>query len=821
MLIQGQFYINRVFIFRLLTYFVVFSLIGLSAYSQTGKVQGVVQNEEERPIEKATISLKGDPQVSSTNAEGQFEILNIQAGTHILIFDCIGFAKKEISVEVKANETVSLNLKMKAHVQELEEVVVTGVRTKNGIGNLEEEVGNVIYSGKKNEVLVLDSLDANKAQNNPRQILGRIPGMNFSETEGAGFPSNGFGLRGLNPTQSIEMNTRQNGYNITSDIYGYNEAYYNPAMEAVQRIEIVRGAASLQFGPQFGGVVNFIMKDAPKEKSFEYTTQQTVGSFNLFNSFHSIAGTKNKWSYYAYGQYKGTDGWRPNSGYKSFTGYGKIAYQASERLKIGLEYSILRNRIQMPGGLTDEAYQADSRQSWRARNWLNSPWNIVTGTIQYKLTDQTSVSFKSTYLNSQRNLVWRNEDGGPGERDTIDPATNQYIPREVQRESFASTTNELRVLSKYSLLGMNNTVAVGLRYFYGSMARRGGGPGSTGSDFDMNLYGGDYEYALNFTTTNLAPFIEALFRPTSKLSITPGFRFEYIASTANGYITDGAVVKTDLSRKRYIPLFGIGTQYKVTRTTNIYANVSQAYRPMDYSALTPIGVTSKIDPNLKDASGYNADLGWRGNVSDILNFDLGVFYMQYDKRIGIVTMIDPVTNLPYTLRTNTGNSVSKGIETYIEINPLHFFTEKSRFGNISLFNSFAYIDARYTSGSVGENGESFVGNQVEYAPNAINRLGLTYSLKKFSITYQWSYVSKSYGDANNTESSPNAIVGVIPSYQVMDISATYKIANYNIKAGINNLTGARYFTKRTDEYPGPGIIPAANQSFYVSLGAKF
>ena len=266
-------------------------------FAQTGSIRGKILNEENGPIEKVVIRLQDDPQVSSSNAAGEFEILNLTPGKHRLSIQCIGYQNVQLNVAVKANEVVELLVPLHSIVKEVDEVVVSGMRSKNGIGNLGEEAGTIIYSGKKNEVLVLDSLDANKAQNNPRQILGRIPGMNFSETEGSGFPSNGFGLRGLNPTQSIEMNTRQNGYNITSDIYGYNEAYYNPAMEAVQRIEIVRGASSLQFGPQFGGVVNFVMKDAPKDKKLEYTTQQTVGSFNLFNSFHSLAGTKNKWSY--------------------------------------------------------------------------------------------------------------------------------------------------------------------------------------------------------------------------------------------------------------------------------------------------------------------------------------------------------------------------------------------------------------------------------------------------------------------------------------------------------------------------------------------
>src|SRR5580765_6306496 len=136
--------------------------------------------------------------------------------------------------------------------QSLQEVIVTGFKTVRGTGHMPEYRNGIIYAGKKNEVIIVDSLDANKALNNTRQILGRIPGLNIVETETGGFTANGIATRGLNPTQNIEMNTRQNGYNISADVYGYNESYYLPPMEAVSRIEMVRGAASLQFGSQFG-----------------------------------------------------------------------------------------------------------------------------------------------------------------------------------------------------------------------------------------------------------------------------------------------------------------------------------------------------------------------------------------------------------------------------------------------------------------------------------------------------------------------------------------------------------------------------------------
>ncbi len=163
----------------------------------------------------------------------------------------------------------------------LKEIIINGIKTFKGTGHMPEVKDGIVYAGKKNEVIVVDSLDANKAINNTRQILGRIPGLNIVETETGGFTANGIATRGLNPTQSIEMNTRQNGYNISGDVYGYNESYYLPPMEAVSRIEMVRGAASLQFGPQFGGMVNYVLNEAPKNKPIEFYTSQTGGSFGL------------------------------------------------------------------------------------------------------------------------------------------------------------------------------------------------------------------------------------------------------------------------------------------------------------------------------------------------------------------------------------------------------------------------------------------------------------------------------------------------------------------------------------------------------------
>jgi Fe(3+) dicitrate transport protein len=698
----------------------------------------------------------------------------------------------------------------------LGEVQISGVHVTRGMGYLSEVHDGIICSGKKTEILLPDSMDANTALNNPRQVLGRVPGANYSETEGGGFPSNGVGFRGLNPTQSIETNTRQNGYNVSADLYGYPESYYLPPLEAVERIEIIRGASSLQFGPQFGGMINYITRSGPRDKAFEFTTEQTGGSFGMFNSFNSVGGTVKKWNYYAYVQARTMDGWRPNSDLKQILGFAKLEWNPSKVCSLGIEYSALRNRIHMPGGLSDEQFAAGSSQSFRSRNWLTSPWNIIALTGSWKISDALQLSLKSALNISQRSLVWKNEDGGPERPDSISPLTHTYVQREVQREGFVSSTTELRALYNYRLAGASHTLAGGIRFFSGSMTRQGGGPGSTGSDFDLNLYGGTYQYDLRFQTTNLAAFVENTFHIGERFSITPGLRYEYLRSVANGYVTDpdlNAIVTTSRSQDRYIPLAGTGLQLKTSGTTNIYANISQAYRPTDYSNQTPVGVSSRIDPNLKDASGYNSDLGWRGSYRNFLNFDVGGFYMAYNNRIGIVTLTDP-NGTPYTYRTNVANSIHQGLESYLEANIFHVLAVPARYGSLSLFNSFAYIDAQYQGGQ-------FDGNRVEFAPKEIERAGITYSLKKCSTTFQVSYTSSCFADANNTVYSVNANVGTIPAYEVLDWSFTIRLKKFHLKFGINNLADSGYFTLRTDEYPGPGIIPSAGRSFYAGLGATF
>lgn len=786
-------------------------LVSLAVHAQSGNIRGHVKDYTGNPLSDAYIFLDSTSFGSISDGKGEFFIRNIAAGSYIIRFSAVGFEGQSRQVTVRANETAVVDFQIAEKISVLHEIEISGIRSITGMGYLDEVHGAAIYSGKKTEVLLLDSLDANTAQNNPRQVLGRVPGANYSETDGNGFPSNGIAFRGLNPSQSIETNTRQNGYNITADLYGYPESYYLPPLEAVERIEVIRGASSLQYGPQFGGVINYILEKGNPGKPFEFTTQQTYGSFGMLNTFNAVGGQVGKVNYYAFGQFQTARGWRPNSDFRKFSGFARIEYSATDKIKVGLEYTILRNRIHMAGGLTDSTFRADSRASMRTRNWITSPWNVLTATLDYSISPTAVLAVKSSFNSSSRALVWRNEDGGPQAADEIDPATGEYVSREVESNGFKSNTTEVRFLKHYAIGGLQHSMASGVRFFSGQFKKQGGGEGTTGSDFDLSLVEPGYEKDFDFTTQNIAPFIENTFRFGDNISITPGLRYEYIRSTIKGYKPNAAkdgLMQTDASTTRNILLMGLGAQFRTSSSTNIYANWSQAYKPINYSSLVPLGSIASVDPDLKDSKGYNVDFGFRGSVSNYLNFDVGVFFLRYNDRIGVIETAEG----PF--RTNVADSENKGVESYVEFSPTKAFTAPGGF-DFSFFNSLALVEAKYTSGD-------FAGKYVEYAPRVINRSGATARLSDFSTTFLVSATSKSFGDASNAVTgSEDAVAGLVPAYTVLDWSLTYRHKDYNLKFGVNNLADKRYFTMRTDEYPGPGIIPSTGRSFYIGVGAKF
>ena len=701
----------------------------------------------------------------------------------------------------------------------LEEITVVGRGSKSDYQQMPEVVGTSIYAGKKNALIVLDNVQGNVVNNTMRQVLAKVPGIHVWESDPSGIQI-GIAARGLSPNRSWEFNVRQNGYDIAADPFGYPEAYYNPQLQAVQRIEIVRGAGSLQYGPQFGGLVNYILRNGSEiNKKFEFETQQTVGSNGLFNSYNAIGGKTEKVHYYSFFDHRNGNGWRENSRFFTNAGFGTVTYYLTPKFSLSAEVMHSHIRSQQPGGLTDAQVEQDAQQSFRSRNWFDIKWTTPALIANYKISEKARWNTKLFATIGDRSSVGFLQ--SITTKDSINAATRDYNNREVLIDHYRNYGLESRVITDYTLGAMNNTFSGGIRLYTGTTHRRSSSKGTTGTNYDLKIDGA-YSRDIEFDSKNAAAFVENIFRLSEKVLLIPGIRYEWLEGAASGInntVNGVPQYLQNVERSRSFLLAGVGAEFHLSKNTEVYANYTQAYRPIQFANLQAPPTTDVVDPDLKDAKGYNIDLGYRGKVKNYLQFDVSGYYLQYNNRVGTVTVSNTGgTPATYRLITNVGASTSKGFEGYAEFNPVRAFTTSTK-TDLIVFGSYGYTNATYG----GDHKDAATkGKKVENAPMNIFRGGISAGYKGFLVTGQLSYVGETFSDANNTVApSANGNTGLIPSYTVTDLTATYKFSKgLNIKAGINNLTDERYFTRRAGGYPGPGALPADGRTFFVSIGAK-
>lgn len=199
--------------------------------------------------------------------------------------------------------------------------------------------------------------------------------------------------------------------------------------------------------------------------------------------------------------------------------------------------------------------------------------------------------------------------------------------------------------------------------------------------------------------------------------------------------------------------------------------------------------------------------------------------MYYGNRVGQLTLQN-ASSQNYLYTTNVGDARSVGVEAYISFSFAKLVLPgiQDHFYRLKLFNSFSFTHARYINGEINKNGTnvSLKNNRLENVPEITNRTGLIWQQKTMVAQLLYTYVGKSYSDANNTIFNPSGATGIVPSYQLIDLSINWRfLKHYALSAGINNALNKKYFTRRINMYPGPGILPADGRSYYVSVGCSF
>jgi len=463
----------------------------------------------------------------------------------------------------------------------------------------------------------------------------------------------------------------------------------------------------------------------------------------------------------------------------------------------------------------------DPLQSNRTRNWFKVNWFLYNLKLNYHKSEKEKHTLSIFGLDAERFAL--------GYRSNRVAQADPMLERDLIQGEFNNIGIEYKILLNRRIKNIKTANLLGFKFYKSSNTSRQG-PGSNEVVPDFNFYSNIFPYykyqsSYIYPNLNLALFTENIIYLNKKISITPGIRFEKIETKSNGnYISilvDGAnnpITNTTIyqktNNKRDFFLFGLGLSYKTKKTLEYYSNISQNYRSVTFADISIFNPAYIINPNIEDEKGYTVDLGIRGNINNQISYDMNIFYLLYEQRIGLIQKVQNDGNIK-SERGNIGDARITGVESLIDLKILgkNYSNLKCNYYiNTSLIQS-EYINSQ-------QNG--IKGNTVEFVPKINIKNGFNLSYKSLSSNIQFTYLSQQFTDATNAiEGNLSGVIGEIPQYEILDLGVSYKKDNFIIESGINNLLNKSYFTRRATGYPGPGIIPSPQRNYYLTFELKF
>jgi len=724
-------------------------------------------------------------------------------------------------------DNVSLGLTSVGEAAEAETVVVTGSPFDVypvPYPALPPVEGTRINVGKKTSFVKPAEFPA-FAGNDYREVMATTPGILVSEEPQS--PIINFGYRGLNSQRSEFMQVLKDGVSLKNEQFGFPETHYTPILDAVERIELIRAGAALQYGCQPGGALNFVMKMPRVDAPFHFTTRNVFGSYGYYRNFTEADGTVGRLGYYFYYDHRQQDGFREaNSDYNLNAGSPRLVWDVTNDSRLILTLDAYDEEHGEPGGMrrreevnppnsvfVEDGFTQTSRFFDRFR--LERYYAMLE--YQKFFSERTQLDIKAFggYLTR-----WSKRQRG-GAFGTL-PSGPDANTDSIQLRSAYTEGLDARARHDYNLLSDVSTIAGGI-YFYHALQDRRDERGQT-PDAEhgalRNLNTGE--------TWDGAIFAENRFH-FGRLSIVPGMRLEFLEQSVDEEVNVSNPLHSQ-SDFHFVPLFGLGVGYVLIEgqpiavaaaaapdwkggqsknavaqmvgpggppRVELYGTVSQAYRPITYGELVPTGGSSVVNGNLKEGNSLQFEYGVRGKPFPYLNFDVGGFYFTFEDQVGEIILPNG-----FTSTSNVGDSRYIGFEAATELDILALINggAPSRYGNLLLYGNVTLLDGEFTSGPNK-------GNTPAYAPNYQVKTGAMYSYKDtFKISLLGTLVDDEFGDDGDS------FEGFIPAYNVWDLTAEFKFwkGRAGVFAGIRNVFNESYWGEVREE----GIMPALPRNYY-------
>jgi Fe(3+) dicitrate transport protein len=616
--------------------------------------------------------------------------------------------------------------------------------------------------------------------------LRGIAGVVIKPEEESAIVAN-IGIRGLSAADYKSL-ILEDGVPVAPGLFVGNGRYYNPRIQRMEGIEVLKGAASLRYGPNtIGGVINYKTKQpvdgvvvSSRVGSFGYR-EGTIEAGGVSSSRDAVGGIS-----YTRAE---SDGFQ-SKGYVMDDFMAKAGFAIGDNQTVSAKFTYYANDAnisyrglflgQFEDKVRDNPAPDDYYLTGRTSFDVNHEWRISDNarlnTVVYwseMHRDYWRFGINSAASNAAKEWVYTNNVDG-------------------NNRSFDRLGMDTRLNFSHSTFGVENVAEIGIRADTESMdnlrvrATR------------AQPRAGRVDRSSKESASSAALYAQNRFMVTPRLAVTPGLRIENYDQKIDDRLNDAN--DGDTSNTEVKP--GIGATYELSNTTQLYGSVYEAFSPAQNSAAIAGGDDQKLDAE----SSINYEIGIRGFSSQIA-YEFTAFRMEFDNQI-----VPAISNI--FVNSNGGKTLHQGLEAtfgYGDNDGLRLDA------NFTFVQKAQFLGDRLSSdGSVTSTRD---GNRVPYTPKLVANVRLAYQVGALNTSLSANYNGSQFTDAANSlafaENVSGFFIGKIDSYTTMDLNAHYTFTDsFSVYGAVKNLTDRHYIASlRQGIYAGP--------SRSVEVGARY
>ena len=621
------------------------------------------------------------------------------------------------------------------------------------------------------------------------EALRKVPGVTVRDEEGFGLRPN-IGIRGSNPTRSTKVLLLEDGLPAMYAPYGDNASYYHAPIQRYERIEILKGAGLLRFGPQtIHGAINYITPTPPED--FSGHVQLSAGTRG-YGAVHASVGGHDALVDFGY---KRGDGARDNTRLEQGDLFAKYQKQLSDHHAIALRANLLQERSQVGyTGITDAEY-ANFGADYNPFGNDNFDIERTAFSVSHAWTpSETLKLLTSAYYSGFERDWWRQSSNtgdtqcGTAFRDA------RFRGLAVNPDACASIQGRLRnyytrgVDSRLSfgrtLFGTEGSSEIGLRWHEEKQIRyqrNGTNPQvQDGALVENNLR----------TAEALSAFITTTF-DFGAIRLTPTVRHEHVDFARSNRLAGGASGKDRVRETTW----GLAAAWTLGEAIEVYASAHEGFAPPRVEDLIAgNGTSTAVDAERS----LNLEAGVRARWNEI-DVQAAAFSTGFDNQVVVGSIAGGSTPLAQ------GETAYAGFELALGYNSNALTVRDGRiYANVALTwlpTADQESVLRRVDTGAAANG-SVAGNRLPYAPELASTFRIGYVKGAWDGSLELQHVGRQYADFANRRSpvaDGDGQFGELDGYAVWSATLNWDpgVAGWSAFATVKNLGGREYIVDRT------------------------